>query len=126
SLRRLRKTFGPVVAVDDVSLDAAPGEFLSLLGPSGCGKSTVLRMVAGLLEPDRGEVVLAGEDITRVAVHRRNLGLVFQSYALFPHMTVFDNVAFGLRRHGVTEALLRPRVERMLDLVRLGPLGARH
>ncbi|MBI1958594.1 MAG: ABC transporter ATP-binding protein, partial [Candidatus Rokubacteria bacterium] len=126
SLRRLRKTFGAVVAVDDVSLDAAPGEFLSLLGPSGCGKSTILRMVAGLAEPDGGQVVLAGEDITRVPVHRRNLGLVFQSYALFPHMTVFENVAFGLRRRGVGETALRPRVERMLELVRLGPLGARH
>src|SRR5262249_15137814 len=91
SLRRLRKTFGPVVAVDEVSLDVAPGEFLSLLGPSGCGKSTVLRMVAGLVEPDAGQVLLAGEDVTRTAVHRRNVGLVFQSYALFPHMTVFEN-----------------------------------
>jgi ABC-type Fe3+/spermidine/putrescine transport system ATPase subunit len=126
AVRGLRKTFGAVVAVDGVSLDAAPGEFLSLLGPSGCGKSTVLRMVAGLVEPDAGQVVLAGEDITRVAVHRRHLGLVFQSYALFPHMTVFDNVAFGLRRRKVAEGELRPRVERMLDLVRLGPLGARH
>ena len=126
SIRRLRKSFGAVVAVDEVSLDAAPGEFLSLLGPSGCGKSTVLRMVAGLVEPDGGQVVLAGEDITRVAVHRRNLGLVFQSYALFPHMTVLENVAFGLRRRAVGEAELRPRVERMLELVRLGPLGARY
>jgi putative spermidine/putrescine transport system ATP-binding protein len=126
SIRRLRKSFGAVVAVDEVSLDAAPGEFLSLLGPSGCGKSTVLRMVAGLVEPDAGQVVLAGEDITKVAVHRRNLGLVFQSYALFPHMTVLENVAFGLRRRGVGEAELRPRVERMLELVRLGPLGARY
>jgi ABC-type Fe3+/spermidine/putrescine transport system ATPase subunit len=126
SVRRLRKTFGAVVAVDDVSLDAAPGEFVSLLGPSGCGKSTLLRMVAGLVEPDGGQIVLAGEDITRVAVHRRNLGLVFQSYALFPHMTVFENVAFGLRRRRVEPAALGPRVERMLDLVRLGPLGARH
>jgi putative spermidine/putrescine transport system ATP-binding protein len=126
AVRRLRKTFGAVVAVDDVSLEAAPGEFLSLLGPSGCGKSTVLRMVAGLVEPDAGQVVLGGEDITRVAVHRRHLGLVFQSYALFPHMTVFDNVAFGLRRRKVAEGELRPRVERMLDLVRLGPLGARY
>jgi ABC-type Fe3+/spermidine/putrescine transport system ATPase subunit len=122
----LRKAFGAVVAVADVSLDAAPGEFLSLLGPSGCGKSTVLRMVAGLVEPDAGQIVLAGEDITAVPVHRRNLGLVFQSYALFPHMTVFENVAFGLRRRGVAEGELRPRVERMLELVRLGPLGARH
>jgi putative spermidine/putrescine transport system ATP-binding protein len=126
SVRRLRKAFGTVVAVDDVSLDAAPGEFLALLGPSGCGKSTLLRMVAGLVEPDGGQVVLAGEDITRVAVHRRNLGLVFQSYALFPHMTVFENVAFGLRRRGVGSAELGSRVERMLELVRLGPLGARH
>jgi putative spermidine/putrescine transport system ATP-binding protein len=126
SVRRLRKSFGAVVAVDDVSLDAAPGEFLSLLGPSGCGKSTLLRMVAGLVEPDGGAVVLAGEDITRVAVHRRNLGLVFQSYALFPHMTVFENVAFGLRRRSVPPAELGPRVERMLELVRLGPLGTRH
>jgi putative spermidine/putrescine transport system ATP-binding protein len=125
SVRRLRKSFGPVVAVDDVSLDAAPGEFLSLLGPSGCGKSTLLRMIAGLVEADGGQVVLAGEDITRVAVHRRNLGLVFQSYALFPHMTVFENVAFGLRRRGVGMPELAPRVERMLELVRLGPLGAR-
>jgi spermidine/putrescine ABC transporter ATP-binding subunit len=126
TVRRLRKSFGAVVAVDDVSLDAASGEFVSLLGPSGCGKSTLLRMVAGLVEPDGGQVVLAGEDITRVAVHRRNLGLVFQSYALFPHMTVFENVAFGLRRRGVAAAEVGPRVERMLDLVRLGPLGARH
>jgi ABC-type Fe3+/spermidine/putrescine transport system ATPase subunit len=126
TLRQLRKTFGPVVAVDGVSLEAAPGEFLALLGPSGCGKSTVLRMVAGLVDPDGGQVLLAGEDITRVPVHRRNVGLVFQSYALFPHMTVFENVAFGLRRRGLPRAELRPRVERMLELVRLGPLGARY
>jgi putative spermidine/putrescine transport system ATP-binding protein len=126
SVRRLRKAFGAVLAVDEVSLDAAPGEFLSLLGPSGCGKSTLLRMVAGLVEPDGGQVVLAGEDITRVAVHRRNLGLVFQSYALFPHMNVLDNVAFGLRRRGVGEAEVGARVGRMLELVRLGPLGARY
>jgi putative spermidine/putrescine transport system ATP-binding protein len=126
SVRRLRKAFGAVVAVDGVSLDAAPGEFLALLGPSGCGKTTLLRMVAGLVEPDGGEIVLAGEDITRVAVHRRNLGLVFQSYALFPHMTVFENVAFGLRRRSVPPAELGPRVERMLELVRLGPLGSRY
>ena len=122
----LRKSFGAVVAVADVSLDAAPGEFLSLLGPSGCGKSTVLRMVAGLVEPDAGRIVLAGEDITAVPVHRRNLGLVFQSYALFPHMTVFDNIAFGLRRRGVADTEVPPRVERMLELVRLGLLGARY
>ena len=126
SVRRLRKSFGSVVAVDEVSLDAAPGEFLALLGPSGCGKSTLLRMVAGLVEPDGGHVILAGEDVTRVAVHRRNLGLVFQSYALFPHMTVFDNVAFGLRRRGVAAVETGRLVGRMLELVRLGPLGPRY
>jgi ABC-type Fe3+/spermidine/putrescine transport system ATPase subunit len=126
SVHRLRKSFGAVVAVDGVSLDAAPGEFLSLLGPSGCGKTTLLRMVAGLVEPDSGDIRLAGEDVTRRPVHRRNLGLVFQSYALFPHMTVFENVAFGLRRRGVHETALGQRVERMLELVRLGPLGTRH
>ena len=126
TVRRLRKSFGAVVAVDEVSLDVAPGEFLSLLGPSGCGKTTLLRIIAGLAEPDGGQVVLAGEDITRVAVHRRNLGLVFQSYALYPHMTVFENVAFGLRRRSVPPAELGPRVERMLELVRLGPLGTRY
>jgi ABC-type Fe3+/spermidine/putrescine transport system ATPase subunit len=126
SVHRLRKSFGAVVAVDGVSLDAAPGEFVSLLGPSGCGKSTLLRMVAGLVEPDSGDIRLAGEDITRRAVHQRNLGLVFQSYALFPHMTVLENVAFGLRRRGVKEPQLGQRVERMLELVRLGPLGTRH
>src|SRR4030095_8610629 len=126
AVRRLRKSFGAVVAVDDVSLDTAPGEFVSLLGPSGCGKSTLLRMVAGLVEPDAGQIVLAGEDITRVAVHPRTLRLVFQSSALFPHMTVCENVAFARRRRGVAPAELGPRVERMLELVRLGPLGARH
>jgi len=125
SLRRLRKVYGAVTAVDEVSLDVAPGEFLSLLGPSGCGKSTILRIVAGLVEPDGGQVLLAGEDVTRVPVHRRNVGLVFQSYALFPHMTVFENVAFGPRRR-VPEAEVRPRVERILDLVRLAELGGRH
>jgi len=113
-------------ALDNISFDVAGGEFVAIMGPSGCGKSTLLRMVAGLVEPDAGRIVLAGEDITQVAVHRRNLGLVFQSYALFPHMTVFENVAFGLRRRGVGAADLAPRVERMLELVRLGPLGARH
>jgi putative spermidine/putrescine transport system ATP-binding protein len=126
SLRRLRKRYGAVTAVDEVSLDVAPGEFLSLLGPSGCGKSTVLRIVAGLVEPDGGQVLLAGDDVTRVPVHRRNVGLVFQSYALFPHMTVFENVAFGPRRRRLPEPEVHARVGRVLDLVRLAELGARH
>jgi len=118
-VRRLRKSFGTVVAVDEVSLDAAAGEFLSLLGPSGCGKSTLLRMIAGLVEPDGGQVVLAGEDITRLAVHRRNLGLVFQSYALFPHMTVFENVAFGLRMQKASQADVKRKVERAAALLHI-------
>jgi len=125
SIERLRKTFGPVTAVDDVSLQVQHGEFVSLLGPSGCGKTTILRMIAGLLEPDSGQIVLAGEDITVRPVHRRNLGLVFQSYALFPHMSVFENVAFGLRRRPVSEAEVRRRVVAALDLVRLGAHGDR-
>ena len=116
----LRKTFGGFTAVDDVSLEVRRGEFVSLLGPSGCGKTTILRMIAGLIEPDSGRIVLAGEQITDRPVHRRNLGLVFQSYALFPHMSVFENVAFGLRRRAVPEAEIRRRVTATLELVRLG------
>jgi putative spermidine/putrescine transport system ATP-binding protein len=119
-IERLRKTFGAVTAVDDVSIYVQHGEFVSLLGPSGCGKTTILRMIAGLIEPDSGAIVLAGEDITQRPVHRRNLGLVFQSYALFPHMSVFENVAFGLRRRPVAEDAIGRRVRAALDLVRLG------
>ena len=117
-LRDLRKTYADFVAVDGVNLRVGHGRFVSLLGPSGCGKTTILRMIAGLIEPDSGLIVLGGDDITRRAVHRRNLGLVFQSYALFPHLTVFENVAFGLRE-------LRTRVERFLGLVRLDEHGQR-
>jgi putative spermidine/putrescine transport system ATP-binding protein len=120
-IERLRKTFGAFTAVDEVSLQVRHGEFVSLLGPSGCGKTTILRMIAGLIEPDSGRIVLADEDITERPVHRRNLGLVFQSYALFPHMSVFENVAFGLRRRRVPEAEIRRRVTATLELVRLGP-----
>jgi ABC-type Fe3+/spermidine/putrescine transport system ATPase subunit len=126
ALRGLRKAYGSVTAVDDVSIDVRAGEFVSLLGPSGCGKTTVLRIVAGLVEPDAGQVLLAGADVTRVPVHRRNVGLVFQSYALFPHMTVLDNVAFGLRRRGVPDGETRERVARMLELVQLGAQAGRH
>ena len=124
-LRGLTKRYGGQAAVADVDLVVASGEFVSLLGPSGCGKSTLLRMLAGLVEASAGTILLAGQDITRLPAHRRGLGLVFQSYALFPHLTVADNVAFGLRRQGVRGAELRRRTEEALALVRLDHLAAR-
>jgi putative spermidine/putrescine transport system ATP-binding protein len=124
-LENLYRTFGSFTAVDGVSLEVAQGEFVSLVGPSGCGKTTILRCISGLLEPDSGRILLGGVDITHTPVHRRELGLMFQSYALFPHMTVVENVAFGLRRRGVSEQELRTRVHSALELVRLGGLEAR-
>src|SRR6476620_9375438 len=106
--------FGAMVAVDDVTIEVARGEFFSLLGPSGCGKTTSLRMIAGFEEPDEGKVVLTGEDIVGVPPYSRNVNTVFQSYALFPHMTVYDNVAFGLRRKKVPKAQLKEQVGRYL------------
>ena len=125
-LRRLSKRYGAAVAVDQIDLSIAEGEMIALVGPSGCGKTTALRMIAGLIEPDSGQVLIGGADLTRAAVHTRNLGLVFQSYALFPHMTVFENVAFGLRRRGVREPDLGRRVGAALELVRLGALAGRY
>ena len=115
---------GPAV-VSDCSLDVARGEFITLLGPSGCGKTTVLRMIAGLVPPSAGRVMLGGEDITARPVHARNIGLVFQNYALFPHLSVERNVAFGLEMRGIRGSVARDRVGRALDLVRLGGLGSR-
>src|SRR3954452_23896137 len=106
----LGKTYGDAVAVDDVTLSVAEGELVALLGPSGCGKTTTLRMVAGFVAPSAGQIVLGGRDITRVPANRRDIGMVFQSYALFPHMTVQRNVEFGLRCHRVGEGEIRRRV----------------
>ena len=125
SVRGLRKTYGAFVAVKSFDLDIAQREFVSLVGPSGCGKSTILRMIAGLIEPDSGTIELGGEDITWRPVHKRELGLVFQSYALFPHLSVFENVAFGLRRRRPPEAEIRTRVNEALEIVRLDALGER-
>src|SRR4051812_49749768 len=97
----LGKSYGEVAIVHDMSLTIAEGEFVSLLGPSGCGKTTILRMIAGLIEPSRGRILIGREDVTKLPPNKRGLGLVFQSYALFPHLTVFENVAFGLRRRKV-------------------------
>src|SRR6187399_1236435 len=97
----LRKQFKRMVAVDQCDLEVMPGEFIALLGPSGCGKTTTLRLIAGFEHPDAGRVHVGGNDITDLPVHRRDMGMVFQSYALFPHRTVAENVAFGLRMRDV-------------------------
>jgi len=126
TLEGLEKRYGELLVVAQVSLAIADGEFVSLLGPSGCGKTTVLRMVAGLIEPSAGRILVDERDITHEPPHRRRIGLVFQSYALFPHLTVFENVAFGLRRQGIAGRELTQRVEQALAAVRLAGLGTRH
>ncbi len=117
----VRKRFGAAAAVDGVSFAIRPGEYFSLLGPSGCGKSTTLRLLAGLETPDEGEIRIAGERVNERRPWERRLGMVFQSYALFPHLTVERNVAFGLERRRLPRAEIRTRVGRMLELVRLDP-----
>ena len=123
TLRGLVKTFdlGKVVAVDDVSLEAEPGEILSILGPSGCGKTTILRIIAGLEECDSGELLINGRHALGLPPHKRNVGLVFQDLALFPHKTVAENVEFGLRMHGVAARERKERVDEMLGVVELPP-----
>ncbi len=110
---------GEVYAVRDVSLDVRPGELLTLLGPSGCGKTTTLRMIAGFQEPDAGRVWIGGQDVTRLMANERNIGFVFQSYALFPHLPVFENVAYGLRVQRQADAEITRRVGEVLELVGL-------
>ena len=114
-----RGTQGAVAAVRDVSLTVEPGELVTLLGPSGCGKTTTLRIVAGFERPDQGRVRVDEQDITDLAVHRRGIGFVFQNYALFPHLTVLENVAYGLRVQRLPEATIRDRTGRVLELVGL-------
>jgi spermidine/putrescine transport system ATP-binding protein len=122
-LSSLRRTYEDFVAVDGIDLEIAQGEFFSLLGPSGCGKTTTLRMIAGLEEPSSGSIELEGEPITKVPAHRREVNTVFQSYALFPHLSVFDNVAFGLRERRVPKPEIRQRVGELLELVDLQARG---
>jgi putative spermidine/putrescine transport system ATP-binding protein len=124
-LKDVSRTFGPVVALDHVTLSIAPGEFFALLGPSGSGKTTCLRLIAGFDRPDGGRVLLDGEDVTDVPPYARNVNTVFQDYALFPHMSVAENVAYGLRVRGVGASERRQRAEEMLELVRLGDFGDR-
>ena len=126
TLDRLSKSYDGAEVVRDVSITIGEGEFVSLLGPSGCGKTTILRMAAGLVEPSQGRVLIGADDVTGLPPNRRGLGLVFQSYALFPHLSVFENVAFGLRRRQVPRADLKQRVERALAMVRLAGFGDRY
>jgi len=125
-LEGLAKSYGQVRAVDGVSLAVGPGEFVTLLGPSGSGKTTTLMILAGFVDPDAGEVFIAGARVTATPAHRRALGMVFQHYALFPHMTVFDNVAYPLRMRHTPRALIRDRVHAVLGLVRLPQTAARY
>src|SRR5256884_2744669 len=124
-LDRVTKRFDDVVAVDDLSLEIPRGSFFALLGPSGCGKTTTLRMIGGFEEPTSGRIELGGRDVTGLPPYRRDVNTVFQSYALFPHLTIFENVAFGLRRQKTAKEQIRGRVEEMLALVELGGLGKR-
>jgi spermidine/putrescine transport system ATP-binding protein len=124
-LRNVTKKFGEFVAVDQVSLEIEDGEFFSLLGPSGCGKTTTLRMIAGLEQPTAGEVYVVGQPMAGVPAFERNTNMVFQNYALFPHMTVAENVAFGLEMKRVSKAERKQRVAEALELVRLPRLESR-
>ena len=124
-LKRLSKTFAALPAVQDISLSLDKGRILCLLGPSGCGKTTLLRMIAGLERPDRGQVIFKGIEITDQAPHLRQFGFMFQEFALFPHKRVFENVAFGLRMQDKEESEIRQRTNSMLALVGLSELGHR-
>jgi putative spermidine/putrescine transport system ATP-binding protein len=123
--RGVSRVFGDVRAVDDVSFAIEPGEFFAMLGPSGSGKTSCLRLVAGFDSPDRGQVLLDGEDVSSVPPYERNVNTVFQDYALFPHMTVLENVAYGPRVRGVDSTTRLQRAREMLDLVQLGAHGER-
>ncbi|WP_283644591.1 ABC transporter ATP-binding protein, partial [Marinovum algicola] len=125
-LDNIVKRFGSFTAVHSTSLEIPEGTFLTLLGPSGCGKTTNLRMIAGLLDPTEGEILIGGRRVNDVPIHKRNLGIVFQNYALFPHKSVADNVAFGLKYRDVPKSEIAGRVQAALDLVQLPDVGGRY
>jgi putative spermidine/putrescine transport system ATP-binding protein len=126
SLAGLSKHFGPSVAVSDVTMEIDDGELVAFLGPSGCGKTTTLRMIAGFIAPTAGSIRIGGADMTALPVHRRDTGMVFQRYALFPHMTVAENVAFGLQMRKLGAAEREKRIQDVLELVRMGALRDRY
>src|SRR5690606_2288679 len=126
TLSGISRHYGKFAAVDNFNLAIEKGEFISLLGPSGCGKTTTLQMIAGLVTPTAGTITLDGREITRLAPAKRELGVVFQSYALFPHMTVAQNVSFGLEMRNVPKAEREKRVRDVLELVHLGALADRY
>ena len=130
-LENLRKTFGEIVATDEVNMVLKEGDLSTLLGPSGCGKTTLLRLIAGFYTPDSGHIYFDDREVTEVPPHKRNTGMCFQNYALWPHMTVADNVAYGLKLKRVngmkfTKSAIAKRVQNALDLVKMGELGERH
>ncbi|MEY4080887.1 MAG: hypothetical protein RL430_1317, partial [Actinomycetota bacterium] len=119
------KQYGDVIAVDNLNLEVKPAEFLSLLGPSGCGKTTTLRMLAGFEQPNAGHILVNGVEVQGVPPYKRDVNTVFQHYALFPHMTVAENVAYGLRQKGVAKADIAVRVAEALDMVQMSKLADR-
>lgn len=126
SIQHVRKSFGATTVVEDFNLDVERGEFVSFLGPSGCGKTTVLRMVAGFEEPSAGTIVVGGKDITRLKPNQRNVGMVFQAYALFPNLTVAQNIGFGLKVAGMPRADIDARVAEMLGIIKLPQMADRY
>ena len=124
-LDKVRKQYGSFVAVHEADFSIGRGEFFAMLGPSGCGKTTTLKMIAGFEEPTSGRILLEGEDVSDVPPHKRNVNTVFQQYALFPHMSVFDNIAFGPRSKKLSDTEVTRRVQEMLDVVRLGDFASR-
>jgi len=125
SIEKVVRTFGTARAVDNVSLEVRRGEFVTLLGPSGCGKTTLLNLIAGFLTPESGEIFVDGAPISGLSAFERNIGVVFQNYALFPHMSVAENVAFGLKMRKVTRPEIARRVQEALEMVRLPQMGER-
>lgn len=125
SFRNVSKYFGSVAAVDDVSFEIERGEFFSLLGPSGCGKTTLLRMLAGFESPTSGEVYIDGQAMSAIPPHRRPVNMVFQSYAIFPHLNVRGNIAFGMRKSGLSKAEMNAEIDGMLELIKLPGFGSR-
>lgn len=125
SIRGVTKAYGSVTAVNEISLEIGRGEFFGLLGPSGCGKTTLLRLLAGFEIPDAGEIFIDGQPMMRVAPYLRPTNMVFQSYALFPHLTVRQNIAFGLRKQRLSNQTLRQKSDEALDMVKLAGFGER-